>query len=79
MERTLSVAVAVPKPRSRLRLTQTGLEVVIRYPVELETATDVDDRIIRELLHSLEQHPRLRVVGTGTPTIQPVSDEPKAA
>lgn len=79
MERTLSVAVAVPKPRSRLRLTQIGLEVVIRYPVELESATDVDDRIIRELLHSLEQHPRLRVVGTGVPTIQPVSDESKAA
>jgi small-conductance mechanosensitive channel len=79
MERTLSVAVAIPKPRSRLRLTQAGLEVVIRYPVELENATEVDDRIIRELLHSLEQHPRLKVVGTGTPTIQPVGDEPKAA
>lgn len=79
MERTLSVVVAVPRPRSRLRLTQTGLEVVVRYPVELETATEVDDKIIRELLQSLEQHPRLRVVGTGAPTIQPVSDETKAA
>jgi hypothetical protein len=37
MERTLSVAVAVPKPRSQLHLTQSGLEIVIRYPVELET------------------------------------------
>lgn len=78
MERTLSVEVAVPKPRSRLRLTQSGLEVVIRYPVELESATEIDDRIIRELLHSLEQPPRLKVVGTGTPTIQPV-EEHKAA
>lgn len=79
MERTLSVAVATPEPRSRLRLTQTGLEVVVRYPVELETATEVDDRITRELLHSLEQPPRLRLVGTGTPNIQPVREEPKAA
>ena len=79
MERTLSVVVAAPKPRSRLRLTQAGLEVVVRYPVEVENATEVDDQIIRELLHSLEQHPRLRVVGTGTPTIQQVSDETKAA
>jgi small-conductance mechanosensitive channel len=79
MERTLSVAVPVPKPRSRLRLTQTGLEVVARYPVELETATEIDDRITRELLRSLEQHPRLKLVGTGTPNIQPVTDEPKAA
>jgi len=79
MERTLSVAVSAPKPRSRLRLTQTGLEVVIRYPVELESATEVDDRITRELLHSLAQPPKLRLVGTGIPNIQPVNDEPKAA
>jgi len=79
MERTLSVAVSVPKPHSRLRLTQTGLEVVIRYPVELEKATEIDDRITRELLLSLEQAPKLRLVGTGTPNIQPVAEEPKAA
>jgi small-conductance mechanosensitive channel len=79
MERSLSVSVAVPKPKSRLRLTQGGLEVVIRYPVEMENAAEVDDRIIRELLHSLDQPPKLKVVGTGTPTIQPVGDEPKAA
>lgn len=79
MERTLDLDVPVPQPRSRLRLTQTGLEVVVRYPVELGTATEVDDRITREILRSLEQPPRLRLVGTGTPNIQPVRDEPKAA
>lgn len=79
MERTLNVPVSVPKPRSRLRLTQTGLEVVIRYPVQLERATEIDDRITRELLHSLEQAPRLRLVGTGTPNIQPVTDDKKVA
>ncbi len=79
MERTLSVAVAPPRPRSRLRLTQTGLEVVVRYPVELESAAEIDDRITRELLHSLEQPPRLKLVGTGIPNIQPVNDESKAA
>jgi small-conductance mechanosensitive channel len=79
MERTLSVAVAVPRPRSRLRLTQTGLEVVIRYPVELENAAEVDDRITRELLRALDEKPKLKVVGTGVPNIQPVMDETHAA
>jgi small-conductance mechanosensitive channel len=79
MERTLNMDVAVPRPRSRLRLTQTGLEVVVRYPVELEAATEIDDRITRELLHALAQPPRLKLVGTGIPNIQPVTDEPKAA
>lgn len=79
MERALNIPATVPKPRSRLRLTQTGLEVVIRYPVELDSATEIDDRITRELLKSLEQPPRLRLVGSGTPNIQPVSEGPKAA
>src|SRR5215471_4552499 len=79
MERTLNVPISIPKPRSRLRLTQSGLEVVIRYPVELDNATETDDRVVRELLHSLAQPPRLKLVGTGTPNIQPVPEEHKAA
>ena len=75
MERTLSFPVEAPRPHSRLRLTQAGLEVVIRYPVELENAGEIDDRITRELLDALGQTPRLRLVGSGIPNIQPVMDD----
>jgi small-conductance mechanosensitive channel len=74
MERTLNVSVPVPRPVSRVRLSQSGLEVVIRYPIELERAAEIDDKITRELLDALEQRPKLKLVGTGTPNIQPVSD-----
>lgn len=79
MERTLNLAVPVPKPRSQLRLTQGGLEIVIRYPVELETASEIDDRVTRELLRSLEEPPKLKLVGSGIPNIQPVAKEEKVA
>lgn len=72
MERVLNVTVPVPRPRSRLQLTQNGLEVVIRYPVEMDNAAEIDDQITRELLRALEQPPKLRLVGSGTPNIQPV-------
>jgi small-conductance mechanosensitive channel len=72
MQTLLNVRGATPKPTSRLRLTQTGLEVIIRYPVELDNAAEIDDRITRELLAALEREPRLRLVGSGTPNIQPV-------
>lgn len=71
MESTLNVPVPVPRPHSRLQLTQNGLEVVVRYPVEMQSAAEIDDQVTRELLHALEQPPRLRIVGSGTPTIQP--------
>jgi small-conductance mechanosensitive channel len=70
MQTQLNVRTVSPKPVSRLRLTQTGLEVVIRYPVELDNAAEIDDRITRELLTALAQEPRLRLVGSGTPNIQ---------
>jgi small-conductance mechanosensitive channel len=79
MEQSFALAVDVPQPRSRLRLTQTGLEVVIRYPLELEKSAEIDDQISRELLIALEKAPKLKLVGSGTPNIQPVLDGSPAA
>src|SRR6185312_13982535 len=72
MQNLLNVRAATPKPVSRLRLIQGGLEVVVRYPVELDNAAEIDDHITRELLTALERSPRLRLVGAGTPNIQAV-------
>jgi len=74
MQNLLNIRAASPKPVSRLRLTQGGLEVVVRYPVELDNAAEIDDRITRELLTALAESPRLRLVGSGTPNIQAVSN-----
>lgn len=79
MEKTFAFALEMPQPKSRLRLTQTGLEVVIRYPLELERSVEIDDQIIRELLTALEKPPKLKLVGSGTPNIQPVPGSNTAA
>lgn len=71
MERALnSVTIAAFKPESHLRLTPTGLEVMIRYPVELTNAADIDDRITRELLNAIEDDPKLTLLRSAGPTIQ---------
>ncbi len=79
MQENLNVEVALPKPHTRLRVTQSGLEVVIRFPTELDNSAEIDDAVARELLHAIEQAPRLRLVGSGTRTIQPVPDTAPAA
>lgn len=76
MQNLLNVRAATPKPVSRLRLAQAGLEVVIRYPVELDNAAEIDDHITREVLAALAKSPRLKLVGSGTPNIQAVSTSP---
>jgi small-conductance mechanosensitive channel len=60
-------------PRTRLKLKQTGLEFVISYPIEGATALEMDDRIARALLDAIEREPKLKVVGSGAPNIQPVT------
>lgn len=71
MERTLSAAtINELLPRSWLRLTSLGLEAVIRFPVDLEHATEIDDRVTRELLKEIDRDPKLKLVGSGTPMIR---------
>ncbi len=75
LEKTIgALAASTLGPQSRLRLTKAGLEVVIRYPLELERAAEFDDRITREVLDAIEHEPKLKLVGSGTPNIQQVQE-----
>jgi len=71
MERMLSAApIGELRPHSRLRITQSGLlEVVISYPVNLLRAAEIDDRLTRELVREIEREPKLKLVGSATPSI----------
>ncbi|MGE5204339.1 MAG: mechanosensitive ion channel domain-containing protein [Chlamydiota bacterium] len=75
MEKTLGpLSVNSLHPETRLRLAQGGLEVVIRYPVELDEANKIDDRIAREVLDAINRPPKLKLVGSGMPNIQAVGE-----
>jgi len=75
--RNLSIRVEAPKPESQLKLNEGGLEMTIRYPVSLESASQMDDQVTRALLDAVEAMPRLAVAGSPTPTIRAVP-EPSA-
>jgi small-conductance mechanosensitive channel len=64
LERNLQTVQMGPfVPESRLRLTPSGLEVLIRYPVELSSAAETDDRVTRELLEAIAREPKLSLLG----------------
>jgi len=69
IERNLHVSMGKPQPEGRLRFVDSGLEFVVRYPVDIRSAAEIDDRITRELLKTLNEEPRLEVV-SGTPRIR---------
>jgi small-conductance mechanosensitive channel/uncharacterized protein YecA (UPF0149 family) len=63
MERALGdVPVNSLRPESRLRLSETGVQVVVRYPVEVESAAEIDDRVTREVLNTTGRQPSLGTV-----------------
>src|SRR5207253_5057296 len=71
MERTMSsTPINELCPKSRLRLTQAGLEAVIGFPVDLQRAAEIDDRVTREVLKAIDREPKLKLVGSGTPSIR---------
>lgn len=72
MERALNTAgIREFAPESHLHITSSGLEVVIRYPVELSTAADIDDHVTRALIENIGREPRLRLLGSTIKTEEP--------
>ena len=75
MERTLtSTSVSGLRPRSRLHLTASGLQVTIRFPVDLARASEIDNRLTRELLKALGREPAIQTAGSGPPTVRVTAD-----
>jgi small-conductance mechanosensitive channel len=70
VERSLNSTVDAFAPVSRLHLTQTALEVVIRYPVELGNAGEIDDRLTREILDAIGRDPSLHLQVSAGPAVK---------
>lgn len=59
-----------PEPQSHLRLTESGLELTIRFPVPLDRGAAIDDQVTRALLEAIDREPHLQLAGSGKPTIE---------
>jgi small-conductance mechanosensitive channel len=71
MEQTLSSISSIElRPRTRLHMTASGIEVTVRFPVGLQNAADIDDRVMHEIYAAIDQEPKLKLVGSGTPTLR---------
>jgi small-conductance mechanosensitive channel len=70
IERTLTATpTGALQPTSRLYPTPSGLDIVIRYPVDLMHAAEIDDRVTRELLSAIDKEPAFKQAGSGKPPL----------
>lgn len=68
-ERRMDIPLQVPEPHGQLQYSDTGLEYVVRYPVGLHQASEVDEKITRKLQGML-QEPELQASVSGLPKIR---------
>ena len=65
------------RPKLELHLTTSGIEATVRYPVDLQHATDIDARVSRALLNVLERESKLQTAAG--PSIRLKTDVPAGA
>ena len=70
VERILDASVAAPVPKAVLHYTETGLQLTVRYPVEIPHASDIDDKVTRKLMEVIDGDPDLKAAVTGTPALR---------
>jgi small-conductance mechanosensitive channel len=70
VERRVDIQIEVPKPEARLQFVDTGLELLVRYPVEIRNAPDIDEQMTRKVLELVESDAALKEAIAGTPKIR---------
>jgi small-conductance mechanosensitive channel len=77
LEQNLTIPIAMPEPHTTVRFRDTSLEISVRYPVLLNDVSSIDDRVTRAIFTAADTEPRLKLHGSGHPTIQTIHDPKK--
>jgi small-conductance mechanosensitive channel len=70
IERRVDIQLQVPRPEARLQFADTGLELLVRYPVEIRKAPDIDEEMTRKVLDLIASDEALKTAVAGTPKIR---------
>jgi small-conductance mechanosensitive channel len=70
VERLIDSPVSAPMPKAHLRFTDAGLEFVVRYPVEIPRAAEIDDEMTRRLMETIGSEPELKAAVSGSPKLR---------
>jgi small-conductance mechanosensitive channel len=68
-----SISTSELKPRARIHFTTSAIEVMVRYPVVMDKATEIDERIIGEMFGAVDREPKLNLITAEVPTAKTAS------
>jgi small-conductance mechanosensitive channel len=70
VERVLGTSIAVPEPNAKLSFGESGLEFVLRYPVEIQQSAEIDGEITRKLMEVIGSDAELKAAVSGSPKLR---------
>jgi small-conductance mechanosensitive channel len=70
IERRVDIQIEAPHPDARLQFSDTGLELRVRYPVEIRKAPDIDEEMTKRVLELIASDGSLKAAVSGTPKIR---------
>ena len=59
-----------PSPETRLQFGETGLELLVRYPVEIRNESEMDEQVTRKVLELIQSEPDVQAAASGSPKIR---------
>jgi small-conductance mechanosensitive channel len=69
VERRIEMQLKTPSPETRLQFGDTGLELLIRYPVEIRNESVTDEQVTRKVLEVIQSDPEVQAAVVGSPKI----------
>lgn len=70
LQQSVDIHLSVPRPESRMQYTDTGIQFMVRYPVEMRNASDTDDRVLQALSDTITAEPKFQFAPGGRPRLQ---------
>jgi small-conductance mechanosensitive channel len=70
VERRIEVQLKTPSPETRLQFGDTGLELLVRYPVEIRNESVTDEQVTRKVLEVIQSNPEVQAAVIGSPKIR---------
>jgi small-conductance mechanosensitive channel len=70
IERRVDILVDLPRPESRLQFADDGLELLVRYPVEIRRAPDTDEEMTQRVLDLMAKDEAVKAAVSGNPKIR---------
>jgi small-conductance mechanosensitive channel len=70
IERRIEVQLKTPSPETRLQFGDTGLELLVRYPVEIRNESVTDEQVTRKVLEVIQSDPEMQAAVVGSPKIR---------